>query len=238
MNTIYVGTPLSLTEGMAAGPFGDPNRYTNHAYGTMTLRETLDGAFARPISLFRTSTSIVAQARNSVPNELGRVWVSAYAPDVSSYTPMYVSTTEISTHWSTGSMHIYDSNVAWWNFAVVGNYVARYYHFAIDSVRKLQSNLQSSFDEECVAIEKKVMKILESGDEDDKAKVTSMLTDFTVKKGDEVWDLLRVEIESILCFYCNLLSIGISCLERIFPLSFDHLSRWFHCDRERRNVRS
>lgn len=114
-----VGTPLSLTEGMAAGPFGDPNRYQNNAYGSMTIWDTLEGAFPRPISLFRTSTSIVSQSRSHVPNDLARVWVSAYAPDMSSYTPMYVQTTDISTHWTTGSMHAYDSEVAWWNFAVV-----------------------------------------------------------------------------------------------------------------------
>ena len=180
------GTPLSLTEGMAAGPFGDPNRYQNAAYGSMTIWDTLEGAFPRPVSLFRTTTSIVSQARSHVPNDLARVWVSAYAPDMSSYTPMYVKTTDISTHWTTGSMHVYDSNVAWWNFAVVGNYVARYYHFAVESVRNLQKKLQSSFDKDCDEIEKKVMAMLESDAASEEENITALLTEFTVKKGDEV----------------------------------------------------
>lgn len=68
----------------------------------------------------------------------------------------------------------------------MGNYVARYYHFAVKSVRELQEKLQTSLDEDCLAIEKKVMKMLEDGDKTEKEKITSLLTEFTVKKGDEV----------------------------------------------------
>lgn len=187
--THLTGTSLDLTQGMAAGPFGDPNRYQNNAYGSMTIWDTLEGTFPRPISLFRTTTSIVAQARRDVPSVLSRVWVSAYSPDMSSYTPMYVQATNLSAHWTTGSMHVYDSNVAWWNFAVVGNYVARYYHFAVDAVRKLQHKLQSSLDQECIDIEKKVTQMISDGSSDNEttiASVTTLLTDFTVHKGDEV----------------------------------------------------
>ena len=179
---------MSLTEGLAAGPFGDPNRYQNGAYGAMTIWDTLEGTFPRPISLFRTSTSIVAQSRRDLPNDLAKVWVSAYAPDMSSYTPVYVKTEDFSSHWTTGSMHLYDSNVAWWNFAVVGNYVARYYHFAVESVRELQHDLQEKLDKECVALEAKALEILDNT-ENQKSKeseLANLLTEFTIAKGDEV----------------------------------------------------
>lgn len=103
---VYQGTSLDLTKGLAAGPWGDPNRYQNNAWGNMTIWDTLEGTFPRSISLFRTSTSIVAQARSNVPNILGRVWVSQYAPDMASYVPMYVATTKLSKSWTTGSMHV------------------------------------------------------------------------------------------------------------------------------------
>jgi hypothetical protein len=54
----------------------------------------------------RTSTSIVAQARRHVPDVLAVVWVSAYAPDMASFVPFYVATTELSKAWTTGSMHV------------------------------------------------------------------------------------------------------------------------------------
>lgn len=51
----YEGTPYSLTEGLAAGPYGDPNRWDVGASGNMTARQAMEGEFARAISLFRTS---------------------------------------------------------------------------------------------------------------------------------------------------------------------------------------
>ncbi|CAE7683826.1 unnamed protein product, partial [Symbiodinium microadriaticum] len=128
----------------------------------MTIWDTLDGTFPRSISLFRTSTSIVAQARKHVPNILGLVWVSQYAPDMSSYVPFYVATSKLSSAWTTGSMHEYDSSVAWWNFCVVGNYVARFYQFAVVSVRELQDSLQDKFDRGVSEIEASVMHLLEA----------------------------------------------------------------------------
>lgn len=49
----YQGTKLDMRLGMEAGPMGDPNRYGNGAWGNMTIWDTLDGTFARSISLFR-----------------------------------------------------------------------------------------------------------------------------------------------------------------------------------------
>jgi dipeptidase len=50
---LYQGTSLDLTKGLAAGPWGDPNRYQNNAWGNMTIWDTLEGTFPRSISLFR-----------------------------------------------------------------------------------------------------------------------------------------------------------------------------------------
>lgn len=49
----YEGTPFSTAVGMAAGPYGNPNRYDGGPNGDMTKRESMDGEFSRDISLFR-----------------------------------------------------------------------------------------------------------------------------------------------------------------------------------------
>ena len=49
----YEGTPFSTAEGLAAGPFGNPNRFDVGPNGVMTQRQSLDGEFPRDISLFR-----------------------------------------------------------------------------------------------------------------------------------------------------------------------------------------
>mmetsp|Transcript_9317 Transcript_9317/g.14032 ORF Transcript_9317/g.14032 Transcript_9317/m.14032 type:complete len:668 (+) Transcript_9317:81-2084(+) len=182
---VYQGTELDLTTGLAAGPYGDPNRYQNNGWGNMTIWDTLDGTFPRAISIFRTSTSIVAQARAYVPNELGLVWVSQYEPDVAPYVPMYVATAGVSSHWSSGSMHKYDTEVAWWNFCVVGNYVARYYHFAIESVRELQQKVHGKLSADLVDMETRLLHELKGNStEGTKLSVVDTLTQFTIGAGD------------------------------------------------------
>jgi dipeptidase len=87
----YEGSEFDLTKGLAAGPYGDPNRFDWTAVDNMTTMEVFQGSFERAISLFRTSYSIVAVPRESVPDQLSLVWICQYAPSSSSYIPLYVS---------------------------------------------------------------------------------------------------------------------------------------------------
>lgn len=57
----YEGTIYSTAEGLAAGPYGDPNRYDVFPVDGMNIKDVLQGEFPRAISLFRTSYSFVAQ---------------------------------------------------------------------------------------------------------------------------------------------------------------------------------
>ena len=49
----YEGTQFSTAEGLAAGPYGNPNRFDGGPNGDMTKRQSMDGEFPRDISLFR-----------------------------------------------------------------------------------------------------------------------------------------------------------------------------------------
>jgi dipeptidase len=62
---VYQGTSLDLTKGLAAGPWGDPNRYQNNAWGNMTIWDTLEGTFPRSISLFRSPSPLSLSSRPS-----------------------------------------------------------------------------------------------------------------------------------------------------------------------------
>lgn len=87
----FEDTPYSTAEGMAAGPYGDPNRFDLWSNGNMTVWDANEGEFPRTISLFRTSYSFVAQGRSKVPDVLSLLWFSQYAPSASSYAPFYVA---------------------------------------------------------------------------------------------------------------------------------------------------
>ncbi len=87
----FEGTPYDLTQGLAAGPYGDPNRFDGSMFNNMTMLELLAGGYERAISMFRTSYSFVAVSRADVPDSLALLWYSQYNPASSSYAPLYVS---------------------------------------------------------------------------------------------------------------------------------------------------
>ena len=53
MRDHYEGTPFSTTEGIAGGPYGDPNRWDLGAVGNLTYDQEAQGEWPRTISLFR-----------------------------------------------------------------------------------------------------------------------------------------------------------------------------------------
>jgi dipeptidase len=87
----YEGTVYDLTQGLAAGPYGDPNRFDMTPVDGLTFEQLIQGSYERSISLFRTSYSFVATPRKNVPDILALMWFGQYAPSSTSYAPFYVS---------------------------------------------------------------------------------------------------------------------------------------------------
>ena len=100
----------------------------------------------RAVSMFRTSYSFITHSRSHVPNELALMYFSQYAPHVSVFTPIYVSSQTLPPSWIRGSMHKYDSSSAWWNFNAVGNVAAHFYVYAMKSVCILQKSIETHID--------------------------------------------------------------------------------------------
>ena len=138
----YEGTQYDLTKGIAAGPFGDPNRFDISPVDGMTFEEVIQGSYERSISMFRTSYSFVANARD-VHDALALLWFGQNAPSQCSYAPIYVAA-EAPLPYTYGSLFKYDNTVPFWNFLAAGNYAARFYKYAFEDVKALQSELVSS----------------------------------------------------------------------------------------------
>ena len=102
---------------------------------------------------------------------------------MSSYIPIYVASTRISKPWIRGTMHQYSSDSAWWNFCVVGNYVARFYHFAVKSVRQLQVSLDEMFMKTVLATESAVIAMLQKKHPNE-SEIAQLLTNVSVTSGD------------------------------------------------------
>lgn len=79
----YEGTKFDMTQGLGAGPFGNPTRFDGGPQS--------DGAgWEREMSLFRTTFSFVAQARANFPDLVGGVvWFGYGSAHGTVYVPFY-----------------------------------------------------------------------------------------------------------------------------------------------------
>ncbi len=73
--------------------------------------------------------------------------------------------------------------IAWWNHAVVGNYVSRYYVFAIQTIRDLQNRLFITAKAGVHTIESQIESSLLSGYLE-RREIVKKLTDFSNEQGN------------------------------------------------------
>lgn len=196
----YEGSEFDMTKGLAAGPYGDPERWDpSPQEGLPGMKDVLQGAYERAISLFRTSYSIVCVARGGMPEGFGAlVWFSQYAPHTSTYSPFYVQSSEPPEAFTKGSLFKYDPSVSFWNFLSCGNWASRFYRFATPVVKEVQDNLEEEYITQSHLIEQTAMDLLAlckkaNNCEENKVheKVEEMLTQFTSTRGQQTVDAYR-----------------------------------------------
>ena len=75
------GTKYDLTKGVAAGPWGNPDRYSTST--------SLSGAWERSIAIFRTAITHICQLRSGLaPEQAGILWISQHASATSVFVPV------------------------------------------------------------------------------------------------------------------------------------------------------
>lgn len=145
----YEGTPYDMTKGMAAGPFGSPNRLDG---GTRFFPQPR-GAWERPIAMYRTSYSLII-----APSEKsdGVLWYAPHNPHASVYVPFFQRAAghpnAVPPSYAEGSQDAFDffsvvqERNAWWATAHVMNWMDRMYSFMVGDVVAAQKRLESSYD--------------------------------------------------------------------------------------------
>lgn len=140
----YEGTELDLTKGLAAGPFGNPNRYPTRKEHKPEDRNTL--RWERAISMFRCSYSFVSQARSWLPDPIGGVlWFGEDSPQTTCYIPFYCQITEVPESFSSGSRIVFDKDYAWWAFNFVSNWADLKYSYMIEDIKEVQEEIEGDF---------------------------------------------------------------------------------------------
>lgn len=177
----YEGTPFDLTVGVAAGPFGNPNRNRPLQWKA----DTLTCAWERPISTFNTAFSFVAQARNQLPNEIGGVvWFGVDDTWFTCYFPIYCHNASVPHAFASGSLRKFSWESAWWVFNIVSNYANLRFSDISAEVRQKQSEIESVFLVRQDSIENMALNLQY------KDRV-NFLTDYSTACGDFVVDQWR-----------------------------------------------
>jgi hypothetical protein len=168
LSTIYKGTEFDLSQGMLAGPFGNPFPVEG---------ATRVGQIPRGISIARTVYSTIGQATKEKEPVL---WFATDTPATSVYVPFYAAAGDhASPAYSVGTHLDFRRDSAWWAFGFVANYASRsnWRHASENFVLPLKEQLQTEIMAEMIDVEAKA-----------KQQGPSVLGQWQAKKQQQVVD--------------------------------------------------
>jgi len=154
----YEGTPIDMTKGIAAGPFGNPVRYDGNVGG--------GGGWEREISMYRASYSYIAQTRRHPRLLSGVVWYGLDAPHGTVYVPFYGSAGQpgVPKSYLVGLQSEFSLKSAWWAFNFVNNWIQLKYNAMIKDVQEEQKQLECEGERRVEQWDKKARELLKDGE--------------------------------------------------------------------------
>ena len=200
----YEGTEFDLTEGLAAGPFGNPNRYAGSS-------KLIKGSWERALSIFRCEYVFVTQSRDWLPDPVGGVvWWGAAAPHETILVPMYCGITDVPYAYDSGSLQEFDYNVASWAFNFMGNWAELKWSYMYPEIQELQKKIEGKLFTVQPAIEAAAAQLYETDPELCKEFLTDYVADVTDRVMAEVWDFNEYLITKYRDGYINIPNVGSS----------------------------
>jgi len=142
----YEGTEFDLTKGVAAGPFGNPNRFIGpkDPSGDVTPAAKLEGAWERPMGMFYTGYTTIAQYRPGVPDPLSLVCWVALAPAAESvFVPLAVA--PMPAGYEQGDTRRFANDSAWWAYALVSEYANTRYDAVSKDIADKAAGMEKTF---------------------------------------------------------------------------------------------
>jgi len=186
----YEGTEYDLTKGLAAGPFGGPNRYPTPG----SQNPEGSSGWERAVSLFRTIYSTVVVARKDMPDWIGGLtWFGYDAPHTTCYFPIYCGVTELPESFTKGmrggSYDVFSRESAWWAFNFVSNWADLKFSYMIEDIKAVRDPLEAEFFAVQPSIEKTATELYKQ----DPALAQTFLTTYTnscaIRVVDAYWKL-------------------------------------------------
>eukprot|EP00039_Didymoeca_costata_P018994 m.335837 g.335837 ORF g.335837 m.335837 type:complete len:600 (-) comp17689_c0_seq1:79-1878(-) len=143
----YENTDYDMTQGMAAGPWGNPTRF-NGGSGKV------HGNWERSIGIYRTTHTHIVEARAWLPNALGgMVWYSPHTASASCFVPFPCGMVSLPEVYTETNPNILDKVSAYWAHRYVFNimqikfsHMSQYVMNMSVSLEKNSSDLVASMD--------------------------------------------------------------------------------------------
>lgn len=204
----YEGTEFDQTKGLAAGPYGYPNRALG-TYDTADFpnkrTEPLKGAWERPISVYYIGYTYINQSRGYLPDSIGGVsWMSFDAPYTSVFMPLYVGMKELPDYFEYGSPQKYNENFIWWPFAIAANWLSIMYQVSLPDLVSKQKELEDFEISKQGEIEQKAADYYKSSPK----KARKFLTDYSAENSKKIlkewWALTHFLMEKYSNGYINI----------------------------------
>jgi len=174
MRDYYEGTPFEMTSDIGSGPFNKPYRWR-------PLTWSVDGVQyfnERAIATQQTGFSFVAQMRNWLPDPIGGIlWFGVDDANLSVYVPIYMGMDGIPENFrqGNGNMLEFSWTSAFWIFNWVSSQVYSRYRIKIEDLRKVQNELEDSFEAMGPAIDQTARALYSK----DPALARQFLTDYS-----------------------------------------------------------
>lgn len=136
----YQGTPYDQSTGLAAGAFGNPNRYSGGAG-----EAEVNGTWERPISLFRSTYSMVVESNYNPSSALvGYVWMGPHAAHGTCFVPIPVGVKDVPESYRRARQGVLDRQSAFWAHRYVENLATIKFSYMIKDINATQAQFEEA----------------------------------------------------------------------------------------------
>lgn len=175
----HQGNPFDPARGILGGPFSNPNYFQSFKLD--------DKGYSKPrcICVNNVEYTTVTQCRDWLPDPVGGiVWLSFGAQDTSCYMPLYAGITEIPESFKIGDHWEFNRKSARWAFDYVDFHTQVMYSYAIEDVKKAQTQFEDLVLAKTPAIDKAAHELYRQ----DPAQAVIFLTDYSISNANKVVD--------------------------------------------------
>lgn len=175
----FDGTELDMTKDPGAGPWHSPYRFAPLIWKS----DSVEYVHERPIATQQTGFTLVAQMRSWLPDEIGGIlWFGVDDSAMTVYNPIYCAITKVPECYRQGNGDFY--TLSWTSAFWVNNFVANQtyirYSQVYPDVKKVQTEIESSYVESTKKVETEALKLYKESPE----KANALLTAFSDSVSD------------------------------------------------------